>query len=99
MGTTPIYLAARDGKTEMVKILAPLCRYSDPNKEKEIYIPEEFVSIVPRDEIGITPIVEAIRKGYVEIVRLLAPLAIYQGNIIAGFSEAVQGGQTECVHT
>ena len=88
LGMTPIYLAARDGKTELIKILAPLCPY-DPNKEK-------FVSLSSDDD-GITPIEEAIRNGHVEIVKLLAPLARNVDKILAGFNEAVQRGETECV--
>ena len=94
LGRTPIYLAARDGKTEMVKILAPLCiGNDDPNIANEL-IGYDFPN---SEENGITPIVEAIRNGNVEIVKVLAPLANDEYMLLVGFAEAVKRGQTESV--
>ena len=87
-GTTPIYLAAQVGHTEIVKILAPLT--NNPNasnryQETPIYCAAykghtEIVKILtplidnPNAANGNTPILWAAFRGDTEIVKLLVPL-------------------------
>ena len=86
-GWTPIYRAAYNGNTEVIKILAPLI--NNPNKygRTPIYSAAcfgytEIVKILAPlrdnpnfpDEDRNTPIFQAALKGHTEIVKILAPL-------------------------